>query len=308
MTGCGYLGGLVGYVNANITQLRNCLFLGNMSVSDASHFGGIAGAVGGGSTYSLLNNYFIASGVSGAVDGRDMDGARRGHIVTLEENVSLAGAGTTYNVSGLTVIGSGNYALRQGSTIYSGEGQKLGDLSYSGSIPDGQRVLFTVNGEIVSGSSFTMPARDVTVGVTFISSDLFFLTGMHNNGFYWSTFYHGTKRYSLPDGAAAYTMDKDYHLYRLGDDGRTIPVDTAVVIVADKQGIILTPDGGTSTVTDHAPGGNILRGSDSPFTPTSAAFVVLGIVDNDPATLGFHYYADYFSDIPAHKAYYIKTE
>ena len=304
MTGCSYLGGLVGYVNNRYTLLRDCLFLGNMSVSDASNFGGIAG---GNDNGSFQNNYFIASGVSGAVDGSDMDGARRGHIVTLEENVSLAGAGTTYNVSDLTVIGSGNYALRHGSIIYSGESQTLGNLSYSGSIPDGQRVLFTVNGERVSGSSFTMPARDVTVGVTFISSDLLFLTGMHSNGFYWSTFYDGTKRYSLPEGAAAYTMDKDHHLYRLGDDGRTIPEDTAVVIVADKQGIILTPDGSTSTITDHAPGGNILLGSDSPVTPTSPSYVVLGIVDNDPATLGFHYFDGYFLDIPAHKAYYITT-
>ena len=134
-----------------------------------------------------------------------------------------------------------------------------------------------------------------------------FLTGMHNNGFYWSTFYHGTKRYSLPEGATAYTMDKDYYLYRLGDDGRTIPEDKAVVIVADKQGIILTPDDSTSTITDHAPDGNILLGSDSPVTPTSA-FVVLGIVDNDPATLGFHYCKFSIDYIPAHKAYYIKTQ
>jgi hypothetical protein len=304
MTGCSYLGGLVGFATYRKNCIRECLFSGNISVSEASNFGGIAG---GNDNCSFQNNYFIASGVSGAVDGSDIDGARRGHIVTLDENVSLAGAGTTYNVSGLTVIGSGNYALRQGSTIYSGESQTLGDLSYSGSTPDGQSVLFTVNGEGVFGNYFTMPARDVTVGVTFLSSDLFFLTGMHNNGFYWSTFYHGTKRYSLPEGAAAYTMDKDHHLYRLGDDGRTIPENTAVVIVADRQDIILTPDGGTSTITDHAPGGNILLGSDSPITPTPA-FVVLGIVDHDPATLGFHYYDNSFSDIPAHKAYYIKAQ
>ena len=100
-------------------------------------------------------------------------------------------------------------------------------------------------------------------------------------------------------------MDKDYHLYRLGTDGRTIPENTAVVIVADKQGIILTPDGSTLTITDHAPGGNILRGSDSPVTTLSTAYAVLGIVDNDPATLGFHYFDGILSYIPAHKAYYL---
>jgi len=302
MTGCSYLGGLVGYVDNYITRLHDCLFLGNMSVSDASNFGGIAG---GGSNCSLLNNYFIASGVSGAIDGSDIDGARRGHIVTLEENVSLAGAGTSYNVSGLTVIGSRNYALRQGSTIYSGESQNLGDLSYSGSIPDGQSVLFTVNGEGVSGNYFTMPARDVTIGVTFISSDLLFLTGMHNNGFYWSTFYDGTKRYSLPEGATAYTMDKDYHLYRLGTDGRTIPEDIAVVIIADKEEITLTRDNGTSEIDVHG-GENILQGSDSEV-PVNDFYgdipYVLGVAGD---VFGFHPYGG--ASIPANKAYYLTTQ
>lgn len=96
-------------------------------------------------------------------------------------------------------------------------------------------------------------------------------------------------------------MDKDYHLYRLGTDGRTIPENTAVVIVADKQGIILTPDGGTSTITDHAPGGNILLGSGSAIPGGKSAYVLS--VDTG-GTIGFRQYTGNDA-IPAGKAYYL---
>ena len=131
---------------------------------------------------------------------------------------------------------------------------------------------------------------------------------------YWGTFY-GVQRYTLPEGAAAFTMDSTKHLYRLGTDGRTIPANTAVVIIADSQNITLSKDDDDTTITDHAPGGNILYGG--PVTPDSEHKVpVLG---SDPEVKGFPYVLSVDSNavigfrqyvgtdaIPADKAYYVQ--
>ena len=125
---------------------------------------------------------------------------------------------------------------------------------------------------------------------------------------WWGT-YFGNQRYTLPEGATAYTMDKDHQLFRLGDDGRTIPAEVAVVVICDhapeivdgKPRITLTPDSGNSPVVDHAPnGGNILRGSNSATTVSGTPYV-LGVVDGK---LGFYEYTGGL--VPAHKAYYVQ--
>ena len=125
---------------------------------------------------------------------------------------------------------------------------------------------------------------------------------------WWGTYY-ANQRYTLPEGATAYTMDKDHQLYRLGDDGRTIPAEVAVVVICDhapeivdgKPRITLTPDSGNSPVVDHAPnGGNILRGSNSATTVSGTPYV-LGVVDGK---LGFYEYTG--GPVPAHKAYYVQ--
>ena len=125
---------------------------------------------------------------------------------------------------------------------------------------------------------------------------------------WWGTFYHRTLRYTLPEGAAAFTMDADHHLYRLGTDGRTIPAGTAVVIISDKQNITLTLDSGISPISDHAPNGNILRGGPATLTDGKVdgkTPYVLGLV-GEPAVLGFYRFDG--DAIPANKAYYLSAE
>ena len=134
------------------------------------------------------------------------------------------------------------------------------------------------------------------------------LTGQLYEGRYWATFYHRTLRFTLPEGAQAFTMDSGHHLYRLGDDGRTIPAGTAVVIISDKQNITLTLDSGISPVSDHAPNGNILRGGPATLTDgkvDSKTPYVLGLV-GEPAVLGFYRFDG--DAIPANKAYYLSAE
>ena len=69
--------------------------------------------------------------------------------------------------------------------------------------------------------------------------------------------------FGLAVGAMAYTMGNDYRLYRLGDDGRTIPKGTAVVVIATAPGVSLTPAGTNklNNITVHG-GKNILVGND----------------------------------------------
>lgn len=135
-----------------------------------------------------------------------------------------------------------------------------------------------------------------------------YLTGHLSNGLYWATFYNQDVRYTLPSGAAAYTMGTDHQLYRLGDDGRTIPAGVAVVILSDSADIEIQSITDNTSVTDHAYGGNILRGSNSPVTVTDEKVdgktpYVLGVA-GDPAVLGFYKYTGSF--IPANKAYYVE--
>jgi hypothetical protein len=130
------------------------------------------------------------------------------------------------------------------------------------------------------------------------------LSGYPHDGLYGATFYCGYARYTLPEGAQAYTMDADFHLYRLGTDGRTIPEDLAVVIISDKQSITLTRDNGTSEI-DVNRDENILQGSDSPVTVSSISGTphVLGVAGD---VFGFHPYGG--ASIPANKAYYLTTQ
>ena len=115
---------------------------------------------------------------------------------------------------------------------------------------------------------------------------------------YWGTFYDSESGYSLPAGAAAYTMDAEYHLYRLGADGSVIPKATAVVIIADKADIFLNVLDDASA-TDNAPGGNILVGQD-------VDAVINGICvlsKNASGAVGFYPLSG--SALPAHKAGYV---
>lgn len=120
---------------------------------------------------------------------------------------------------------------------------------------------------------------------------------------YWATFYNSSTRFTLPAGATAYTMDSSKHLYRLGDDGHTIPENKAVVIIADRASIMLTVADSIASVTDHAPGGNILQGSDSAVAVSGLSGTphVLGV---EGSVFGFHPYDG--AEIPAHKAYYVQ--
>ena len=159
-------GGIVGYHQSG--TIKNCLYTGT-TVTVNDNKGAIVGFKSSVDA-TLTNNYYTNISLGG-VNSADQDGARRAYTVTLGNNVSLAGAETAYSTSGLTAIGSGNYALRSGSTTYSGEGQTL-TLSYTGGdVPVGKALRFSYNDgsdHAIDGNSFTMPAHNVTVSATLV--------------------------------------------------------------------------------------------------------------------------------------------
>jgi len=161
-TNCQRYGGIVGNISDNVTTVKDCFYAGN-SVTAGSKTGAIVGYIEIGST--LTNNYHTNANLGG-VNGNDQDGTRRARTVTLSENVALVGSETAYSVSGLTAIGTGNYALSYNdgtaTTFYSGNGQTL-TLSYTGTVPEGSSAVFSTTGGTLSGNMLTMPNSNVTV-------------------------------------------------------------------------------------------------------------------------------------------------
>ena len=123
------------------------------------------------------------------------------------------------------------------------------------------------------------------------------LTATKSGDLYWATFYNSAARYTLPEGAQAFTMNDSHELYRLGTDGSVIPANTAVIIISDSASVTLTKSDDSSTVAVHG-GGNILRGSNYSITNPGTPYV-LGVVGG---VLGYYQFTG--SDIPAYKAYY----
>ena len=153
--------------------------------------------------------------------------------------------------------------------------------------------------------SFIMPDAPVSVTVTSEDGNSFVLKArpgiLDGQSLYWATFYDGAAGYTLPEGAAAYTMSGSKNLYRLGENGRVIPAGTAVVILTDSAAIALTGTDDSSSVAVH--GGNILQGSDSAVAVSGLSGTphVLGV---EGSVFGFHPYDG--AEIPAHKAYYVQ--
>ena len=258
-SGNSYVGGVVGVFYGSSVQ--NCRVLDvtvSASGTGTSGFGAIAGTCDNADL--LQNNYYRGCSVCGNTTqvgcgfrgySADIDGARSLHTVT-PTNVSVSG--------GETVVVDNQTCYASGVPI---------TVNYNGSVSDGKIPQFHYNDgtdHAITGHTFAMPAADITLSATLISAQSQ-ITAQPADGHFWTTFYDGLWRYHLPQGATAYTMGYDYHLYRLGDDGRTIPAATAVVIISDRADIPLTRTNEVSPVDLHS-GTNALLGSDNPVALT----------------------------------------
>ena len=246
--------------------------------------------------YSFSSNVKIYGGnVTATATGINSYGinAEKGHIELGWTNTSDSITATSYSASS----NSGSpVRVKSGQKLWSGQKDSNGDIVYPG---DSGTFLQDEEIEDIAGKTLRPYFGTSTAELTLVQGTKDGVTA------WWGTFYPGGNNYVLGEGAAAYTMDASHHLYRLGTDGRFIRKNIPVVIIATEATIELYNMGTTTlTAADHAPGGNILQGSNSAVDVSglSGTPYVLSVDSN--GTIGFREYNG--TEIPAHKAYYVQ--
>ena len=152
----GNVGGIVGYLTS--ATVSNCLVLG-ATISSQKYIGAIVGNNNGTITANYYHDCLVRNtnkntesytnvGVGIFGGNRDQDGARSVHALTLPDGVTAMGEtvvinDTTYYAAATTVT-----------------------LSYSGEVPAGYALVYSVDGTAIEGDSFVMPAADAAVTVT----------------------------------------------------------------------------------------------------------------------------------------------
>ena len=192
-------------------------------------------------------------------------------------NLTLGWTNTSDHITASSYSCTGTISIRDNQIFHNGTqflGGIIGDLS-------------KLNGKTLT--PFAAPSHNLTL----VQGSKDGITA------YWGTFYDSAANYALPEGASAYTMDAEYHLYRLGADGNVIPKGTAVVILGKEAAVTLTFLYEVPDVTDHAPGGNILVGQDVDAV-INGIFV---LSKNASGAVGFYPLSG--SALPAHKAGYV---
>ena len=294
-TGYSYVGGIVG--NSKNSTVENCIVI-DSGITFKTKNGGVI--LGNNNGCTLTSNYYRNCTVtvesttystdigigSGSTISSDQNGARCVHSITVGESIVAYGNGVQ--------IGDTKYYASTDIIM----------LNYN-DIPEGYHVHFSYydgTNHAISGSFFIMPDADITVSASLSSAlETFSLAAGSKDGIgaYWGTFYDSRYNYTLSEGAVAYTMGSDYHLYRLGDDGRIIPKGTAVIVMATDPGVILTCTG-TDKLTVAVHGGkNILVGSD--VAQTYASLCVMSV--STSGEVGFFKLSDV--TLPAFKAGYV---
>jgi hypothetical protein len=337
LTGCNQFGGIAGsnWSYSNSAHIQNCLVVG-AALPAVTQVGAIAGSCNNTNNYDINGGCYFNLFRDCSVDGTPTDvgftyngnnysptgRAEPGFLLSVGEGLTASPAIITtnqmlqrkisYDYDGLTLYktepNDNNTVIVYNGTSYYGQGAVV-DLDGASNIQATKTVDGTdVTADVISGTELTMPAYDLTLAIV-VGSVRAFL----KDGHYWATYYNGSSRKILPAGATAYTMDSNKHLYRLGTDGSVIPAGVAVVIMADSDTIELTSSDDTSAVTDHAPGGNILRGSDTAVTVSSLYVIgtpyVLGSrysTNTNTYELGFLQFSG--KSIPANRAYYVITQ
>ena len=151
-------GGIAGY---NLGTVQNCLAVGTSISSQNQYVGAIVGVNDGG---TLVSNYYrnctvgstanaINVGVGGESSSTDQAGARSVHTLTLVDGVTASGESViigsyTYYASNTTVTLGYSQAVAQQITYHYNDGSD----------------------HDITGNTFTMPASDVTISVTFTAA------------------------------------------------------------------------------------------------------------------------------------------
>ena len=302
-------GGIAGYVYYG--TIKDCLFTGTITAGSTQIIGSIVGKEeNNGSKYYNC----CYTGSIGGVSGSDFEETNRithrVFTVSAAQGLSLAtaGNGTTYNAD-YGIVAFSNYLFYNGC-FYA---PSLADVSLNiiNNIPSYDIAAYQVDYGTLDVTAnpykLTMPdQKNVTVSAVIAPKGEITVTGGRYKGRYWATFYHSTGRYTLPADASAFTMNSEYKLYRLGTDGKTIPANTAVVIISDSHSTTLTVSDGTSSVTING-GGNILQGTEDRIDADSITGGKVHVMSIEHNVLGFYEYMNSnVHYIPANRAYIVK--
>jgi uncharacterized repeat protein (TIGR02543 family) len=154
ITGYRYVGGLVG--NKASGTVQNCLVVGSTITCGNTYGGALFGSNSGTLTANYYRNCTVNNttnatnvGVGSSSSSSDMAGARSMHPLTIQNaNITATGESVAY----------------QGTTYYASNTQIT--LGYN-NLPAGYTLTYTLNGNTLSGNTFTMPANDnATVSAT----------------------------------------------------------------------------------------------------------------------------------------------
>ena len=301
VSGADYMGGILGHSWYASITIRGCIYNGTLTANGTNYTGGLIGWGGdsGSVTINLTDNLFTGS-YSGSGKFHPV-----GVLCTIAGN-TITVTNAYYSANPVGIQGNdGNALVGRGSSAIPTT-DKPANLGTPTTVYSVSGITVYSNGLAMSGQYFCgSPDFNYSLTPTPVT--------IMGESKYVTTFYHGTLDYQLPDGALAYTAEKDGSgvvvFYRIGTDSNVIPHDTAVIIVADasalSEGKIALTKLPSTDVT--AKTGNILKGSDTDVTLTEGKVegktpYVLGVA-GDPAAPGFFPFTG--SAIPAGKAYYV---
>ena len=328
-SGNDHVGGIIGYMYGG--RIINCRVESSVTVSAGANsvyeYGSIAGTAASGAVVEgcISSAKVLHNNKSGCYSFGLFVGLVKGlETCIFKNNLAINGAVSAKSTRGI-IVGSnesGNFSNNYynncilASSITTNIGSGSGDItSQEGAV---EAVSFAVKPPEI-GAQIASYSLGLTIyehgayynGVYYLnhnlentSKHLSLVLGTKDGATaYWGTFYDGVNNNTLSDGAAAYTMGPDYKLYRLGTNGRTVPKNTAVVIISATQIVSATPSGTEDlSVEDHC-GGNILKGSDSAISVTAIGSTpYVFSIAGSPAVPGFYRYAG--TTVPAGKAYY----
>lgn len=307
------VGGIAGVIMLNST-ISNCRVEGTVTIAGEDIYSG--GIVGYSSTSHIVGCLSAATVSGNSINYGGIVGYNSDKNVIVQNclaigcNITGSSAGAISGAD-LGVFSNNYYANCTVSGFSSNKG------CYNGDVTDN-------DGAVRAVSSTTRPAEIGAQIASYSNGLTVYEHGAYYNGTYylrhdlagtavglnltqgtkdgvtawWGTFYDGTTNHTLSEGTAAYTLGTDYKLYRLGDDGRTIPAGTAVVIIAASADAAIVPAGTAAlSITDHAPGGNILVGNDTAMT-----YPTVYVLSVSAGEVGFRKLSG--GTLPAHKAGY----
>ena len=157
---------------------------------------------------------------------------------------------------------------------------------------------------LVGNNYSTLTASESAFAAYMTPADVTANLDPDNEGVYYSTYYDGTRRFTVPAGVEAFVAKldgTDLVLTRIATVGQVLPNATGVILRADAGAFVLTPtlEAGESFDAED----NCLLGKDAPEGAPDNCYVISGrSADNSVVGVGFYRYT---GELKAHKAYTI---